>query len=428
MTTSLEEVYQRYESNSGVSTDTRSIRPGDLFVALVGPNHDANHYAAKALASGASYAIVDRADVAIDERYILVDNGLSMLQSLARLRAKKWSKPIIGLTGSNGKTTTKELLSAVLSVSMKVASTPDNNNNHIGVPLTILNADTAADLMIVEMGTNQPGDIELLCDIAQPNLGLITNIGLAHLERLGSPQGIFEEKTALFRSVVSRTGRLFLNVGDQLLQTWPTGATDHTYAHDRCGYGELIQLESPDGRVRFKVSDGGVIPTNLSGDYNMSNIAAALTVAHYFDIPEELALNAIATYEPHNQRSQVMHTDRNVIIADAYNANPSSMGASIQSFASTYPTENLLVIAGDMLELGDKALVYHREVLQQLKDLDLPSITVGPLFQQAGGGTLIGVNHAGESKLVELLSSYEGKTILIKGSRSMRLERLYDIL
>ena len=424
----LEELYQLYLKSTGVSTDTRHITERQLFFALKGDRFNGNHWAEQALDNGASYVILDEREYLKDDRMILVDDVLSCLQQLAGFHRQQYKNPVIGLTGSNGKTTTKELIHLILTVEHDVNTTVGNFNNHIGLPLTLLKGSLEQDFWLVEMGTNSPGEIELLCEIAQPNFGLITNIGAAHLEKLINLDGVYQEKTSLFRSVLASNGSIFVNRGDDYLKSFDTAKRSITYTTDSCGFGDL-RLKESKSHLYFELIDdqGGLheFKSNLVGRYNQDNISAALTVGAYFGVPIESAIKAINSYLPDNMRSQLKQTDHNLLVLDTYNANPTSMKASILSFIQS-DYEAPLCIIGDMLESGAQGLDQHKEIEELLIRFDVPYYLVGHSFAAVS-------DHAFDH--VDSLKAYlvdqgliKNKTVLLKASRGIALERLLDLL
>lgn len=367
---STDQLYHKFSECTGVSTDTRRITPDCLFVALKGASFDGNQFAEQALAAGARYALVDDADVAIHEvRCLLVPDSLTALQDLARYHRQTLQIPVIGLTGSNGKTTTKELIAAVLSKNYRTYATVGNLNNHIGVPLTLLSLNEQHEIAVVEMGANHQKEIELLCSIAQPTHGLITNVGKAHLEGFGGIEGVRKGKGELYDYLAQHGRTVFINSGDKILiamyrerlktlraETVFAEVIFYPAAEPADQSIELIQ-ESP--VVVYQDSDGQTITTHLPGRYNFENMLAALAIGAYFSVSPEEASRAVADYNPSNNRSQVIAKETNTVLLDAYNANPSSMAAAIRQFAAM-PATHKVVILGDMYELGDESEAEHR--------------------------------------------------------------------
>lgn len=432
----LKKLYQIFLSCGSVSTDTRQIEPGQLFVALKGAHFNGNKFARLALDKGASYVLVDDPEVVIDDRYILTNDTLKTLQDLAHHHRNTLRIPVFGLTGSNGKTTTKELLLAVLSTRYKVTATQGNLNNHIGVPLTILQASGNTEILLVEMGTNQPGDIELLCRIALPDFGLITNIGAAHLELLRDLDGVLTEKGQLFKYVIDRKGIFFLNTGDPYLRKLEKSGNDISeYSKEEGLFGTLsyVSGQKTNGSSYSIVHAGKHfrLESHLTGAYNQENIAAALHVAMYFRISLPDAIKAISAYLPSNMRSEIRRTARNTIVLDAYNANPSSMKLSIEAFINSYvqPGVKYALILGDMLELGVKELQYHQEIVDLLKVNSIKNVFLtGRIFSACKNGEFKAFTDVGELQNSGLLEQLDGHLILIKGSRGIRLESLLPFL
>ncbi|MEZ0538351.1 UDP-N-acetylmuramoyl-tripeptide--D-alanyl-D-alanine ligase [Fibrella arboris] len=361
--TSTTLLYDKFLTCSGVSTDTRQITPNCLFVALRGDTFNANEFALQALATGASYALVDDPTVAAaDERCLLVADTLTALQDLARHHRRQFTCPVIGLTGSNGKTTTKELIAAVLSRRYVTEATKGNLNNHIGVPLTLLRINPATcEIAVVEMGANHQQEIALLSRICEPTHGLITNVGKAHLEGFGGLAGVRKGKGELFDFLAKTGGTVFVNAQNEtLMAMYAERAFVNTVFYLTNNQPELL-LEAP--VAVYRSANGDTIQTHLPGRYNFENIAAALAIGAYFDVPETEANEAVAAYNPTNNRSQVVVKGTNTILLDAYNANPSSMAAAIRQFGQSHPggdsAPRKAVLLGDMYELGDESPAEH---------------------------------------------------------------------
>lgn len=371
---STEQLYHKFLECTVVSTDTRRITPDCLFVALKGESFDGNQFAAQALASGARYAVVDdpavigRDEVANQPRYLLVPDGLLALQDLARYHRKTFNFPVVGLTGSNGKTTTKELIAAVLSKKYRTYATIGNLNNHIGVPLTLLairndSSSEPYEMAVVEMGANHQREIALLCSIAQPTHGLITNVGKAHLEGFGGIEGVRKGKGELYDYLAQNAQTVFINSRDTVLtamyrERLKTLRAETTFAEAIFYPGEQIDVVQESPVVIYRDAAGHEITTHLPGRYNFENMMAALAIGEYFGVPTAEAHQAIAQYNPTNNRSQVIVKGTNTVLLDAYNANPSSMAAAIRQFAAT-PAKHKAVILGDMYELGSESQAEH---------------------------------------------------------------------
>ena len=369
MLITIDQLYHKFQECTGVSTDTRRITPDCLFVALKGDNFDGNTFAEQALTAGARYALVDDVTIADREpRCLLVPDSLTALQDLARHHRQTFKFPVIGLTGSNGKTTTKELIAAVLAKKYQTYATVGNLNNHIGVPLTVLSLNEQHEIAVVEMGANHQKEIELLCSIAQPTHGLITNVGKAHLEGFGGIEGVRKGKGELYDYLAQHGRTVFINSRDKTLMAMyrerlKTLRSEEVFAEvvfypaveSASKPVELLQ-ESP--VVIYRDSDGQEITTHLPGRYNFENMTGALAIGDYFGVSPEEANRAIADYNPTNNRSQVIAKGTNTVLLDAYNANPSSMAAAIRQFAAT-PAKRKVVILGDMYELGNESEAEH---------------------------------------------------------------------
>ena len=429
----MENLYPLFRSCSGVCTDTRLISRNTMFFALKGPNFNGNRFATQALEQGARYAVIDEKDYQVPGKTILVKNVLQTLQELATYHRRQWNGPILAITGSNGKTTTKELLVAVLSQKYRTAFTQGNLNNHIGVPLTLLSIRPEDEVTVVEMGANHIGEIDQLSKIAEPQYGLITNIGIAHLEGFGSEEGIFQGKTELFRYLEQNNGKaLFVNANDPRLSRYVSHARAVAYGLDNKSLPD--SFTTVPGRQASVSRPDTVFRSQLEGGHNCLNIAAAVTVGQYFGVSLAKIQQAIASYVPDNNRSQMVHTDRNQVLMDAYNANPTSMEKSIRSFSEQLKTpEEGLIIAGDMFELGDQANRYHRQIIDLIHGLGIPAVFVGKHFWDQKTGSPEGINAhffetADDPALLLMVETAEGKKILVKGSRSMQLEKLLSYL
>lgn len=434
---SIPDLYQYFlNCGSRVTTDTRQLKGGELFVALRGDNFDGNRFAAQALENGATYAVVDDPEVAAKgEAYLLVDDGLGALQELARHHRRSFNIPILAITGSNGKTTTKELVATVLGSEYKTHFTQGNFNNHIGVPLTLLAMPKATEIAVIEMGANHRGEIAALCEIAEPTHGLITNVGSAHIEGFGGLEGVRQGKSELYRYLEKTGGVAFINLEeDHLLEL--SGDISHKirYKFSADPSSEIPHYELKKNSIspRIKASfldkqQGGLvnIDSSLSGVHNLQNINTAITVGKYFKVPSGEIVDAINNYIPSNNRSQWVDKGGVRYYLDAYNANPSSMRASIGAF-TLLPDERKIAVLGDMLELGDTAIEAHLEIAEYAKSLDLAQIyLVGPLFANAAAE--LGVRHYQDANALlaaEDLSKWAGASVMIKGSRGMRLEAL----
>lgn len=426
---SIIDLYDLFIHNPQITTDSRNCPKGSIFFALKGDKFDGNQYAGKALASGCVYAVIDNPDYYIGERTILVDNVLKTLQLLAHHHRKVLGLPIIGITGTNGKTTTKELLAAVLSTKFNVLYTEGNFNNHIGVPLTLLRLTQDHEMAVIEMGASHPGDIKELVDIVHPNYGIITNVGRAHLEGFGSFEGVIRTKGELYDYIRRSKGKIFIKKENEYLQSIAKGIEQITYGNgdDAFASGQVV---SCDPFLVFNWKQQGklhTVETHMIGSYNLDNVLAAVAVGRFFKIPAERISRAIAAYEPTNNRSQFKKTENNELIIDAYNANPSSMKVALDNFI-TMPVQPKAIILGDMRELGPTSDELHAEVVEQIKKGQFDKVFLcGEHFSKVGKEFS---PFATTEAMVEELRKQplKGYHILIKGSHSMGLEKLADIL
>jgi UDP-N-acetylmuramoyl-tripeptide--D-alanyl-D-alanine ligase len=426
-------LYTLFLESTGVSTDTRKIDQGTIFFALKGPNFNANDFAAKALETGASLVVIDEEAYLVegDKRYFLVDDVLTALQNLANHHRHQLTIPIIGLTGSNGKTTSKELLHAVLKQKFKTLATMGNLNNHIGVPLTLLRIKPEHEIAIIEMGANKQGDIKELCDIAEPTHGFITNIGKAHLEGMGGPEGVLKTKTELFQHLIANGSTVFINSQDPILSNM-IKRFDSPVLYPAKGDFCEVEFKGADPFVKFSVEGlDTVYLTSMIGAYNFGNIATALTLGKFFGVPMEKAIAGIVAYRPENMRSQLVEKRSNLIILDAYNANPSSMEVAIRTFGQMTGRKHKMIILGDMFELGDHAEVEHRRLGEIVNEYSFDKVCF------TGNLTVSALEVAPKSlyfpdpfSLRNWLedSQFEDYLILIKGSRGMKLEGLVDFI
>lgn len=430
--TIISEIYSLFGKYPAISTDSRKIEKGSIFFALKGENFNGNQFAGAAIEKGAALAVIDEEAYSIPGKTVLVDDVLQTLQQLASHHTKMLNIPILAITGTNGKTTTKELVAAVLSKKFNVSYTQGNLNNHIGVPLTLLNMNHKTQFGVVEMGANHPGEIDALCRIADPDYGIITNIGKAHLEGFGSFEGVIQTKTELYRYLQQKGGTIFYNSDNPLLREHAAALTNKiSYGKtDADFFGE--EVKSPPFvhlKARFKK---GVLylNTNLIGEYNLENVLAAACIGNHFGVDPLEIQKAIREYRPVNNRSQLIQKNGLKIIMDAYNANPTSMHASIQSFLSSgYPGEYYLIL-GDMLELGDYAKEEHRKVLQLLKEHNVANAyLVGKIFSDLAPGFNY-PSFLNTEALCDYLAKHkiEKGNVLIKGSRGIRLEKVLTFI
>ena len=425
----IPELYELFIHNPKVTTDSRNCPRGSIFFALKGDKFDGNQYAEKALASGCVYAVIDNPDYFIGERTILVDNVLTTLQQLAHRHRKVIGCPIIGITGTNGKTTTKELLASVLSTKYNLLYTEGNLNNHIGVPLTLLRLTHDHEMAVIEMGASHPGDIKELVDIAQPNYGIITNVGRAHLEGFGSFEGVIKTKGELYDYMRRTKGKIFINQDNKYLKEIANGIEQVTYGSDETAFAWGCVV-SCNPYLTFEWRQQGkihTVETHLIGSYNLDNALVAVAVGRFFKIPAERISRAITAYEPTNNRSQLKKTADNTLIIDAYNANPTSMMASISNFRNMQ-AENKMLILGDMRELGKDSADEHQKIADYLEECGFKDVVlVGELFAAT--------RHSYQSypDVTALIAELQrekpcGKTILIKGSNGIKLSSVVEYL
>ncbi|HEY0667486.1 MAG TPA: UDP-N-acetylmuramoyl-tripeptide--D-alanyl-D-alanine ligase [Sphingobacteriaceae bacterium] len=429
----IEELYDLYLKHPIISTDTRKITSGNFFIALKGENFDANQFAGKALEDGAAYVLVDDASVVKDNRYILVDDTLLTLQLLATHHRQQLNIPFIGITGSNGKTTTKELLYSVLSQHFKTYATQGNLNNHIGVPLTILSITRETEMAIIEMGANHLKEIELLCSISRPTHGLITNVGKAHLEGFGSLEGVKKGKGELYAYLSGNKDLAFVNHDNNNLVDMARdhGLTQIAYygtGNDNYISGRLIN-SSPltiAWRKNYQEADAleHTVISNLTGKYNLENILAAVCVGSYFKLSAEEVNNGIADYLPVNNRSQIKKTEKNLLICDYYNANPGSMTVALDNLMDIQ-AENKVVILGDMFELGNDAATEHKLIIDKALEVNAKRrIFIGKEFYSQKNAKAEFYSNTAEAIEAIRHNPIENSTILIKGSRGMKFETI----
>ena len=416
----IKEIYALFQQHSTICTDSRKITNGAMFISLKGENFNGNKYALKAIQDGCSYAIVDEKEYDIHQNTILVNNALKTLQDLATYHRNQLNIPLIGITGSNGKTTSKELINAILNSELSCYATKGNLNNHIGVPLSVLEINKKHKIAIIEMGANHQKEIEFLCNITQPTFGVITNIGLAHLEGFGSLQGVIDTKKELYEFISYNKGHLFVNSGDELLLSLSKGISQITYGKSGDVFG-LITDTTPLLSIKY---NNKIINSHLIGDFQFDNILLAICIGNYFNVSNENIKKSIENYIPTNNRSQIVKTKINTLILDAYNANPSSMKAMLNSFADQQ-YKNKLCILGDMLELGGESNKEHLDIIKLTNQLELDCIFVGEIFH-----SLTKNSFKNKRELVKYIqeNNIHKKTILLKGSRGIGLEQLIENL
>jgi UDP-N-acetylmuramoyl-tripeptide--D-alanyl-D-alanine ligase len=457
MITTTEHLYNLFLQHPVISTDTRKIVPGSLFFALKGDKFDANTFAQQAIEAGAAYSVVDNPAYQLGEKYLLVDDVLTALQDLARHHRRQLKIPVVGLTGTNGKTTTKELINSVLSQHFKTQATQGNLNNHIGVPLTILTIDKTHEAAVIEMGANHQKEIELLCSISQPSHGLITNVGKAHLEGFGGVEGVKKGKGELYDYLKKSgspevrksenktdTGIAFVN-GDNaiLMEMMQARQLSNVVLYgssntDNLVSGKIID-NSPLLTLEWTNNSSGkshIVKTQLTGAYNLDNILAAICIGVHFKLSDDEINTGIESYQPKNNRSQIVQTASNTLICDYYNANPSSMFVAIENIGKLTANRKVLIL-GDMFEMGDEAAAEHEAVLKKAMETPVDErMFIGKEFQKAGE---VIVNSSSfkasktfyataEDAIVGLKANpIKNSTVLIKGSRGMALERLVEL-
>jgi len=423
----INKIYDKYLENPWISIDTRKIKRGGLFFALKGPNFNANELAIEALKSGASFAIVDEEKYVLDHRYILVDDVLKTLQQLAKHHRKKLRCPILGITGTNGKTTSKELCLQVLKQKFKTVATLGNFNNHIGVPLSLLSIPLDTEFAIIEMGANHLGEIKFLSEIADPDYGVITNVGKAHLEGFGSLDGVLETKTELYRFLAKKNGSVFVKDNQQILiENLPEDCPKISFGQmDDSRYQIMYKGAQPYVRVEVENDE---IQSQLIGDYNFDNIALSIAIGLEFGIDLKKIKKGIEEYAPTNNRSQIIKTKLNTVLLDAYNANLMSVEKAIQNL-SNINHSNKVMILGDMFELGQEQDKEHVNVINQSLNSGIKEVYfVGDIFNRLNQTAYKSFKTTNELKQYFKGNQMKKAFVLIKGSRGMKLEQLLDYL
>ena len=415
---SVKELHKLFLKSSGVITDSRQIKLNSIFFALKGDNFDGNEYAKSAIEKGASFAVIDNQTYCLNKKYIVVDDVLSCLQELSQYHRKQLNCPVLGITGTNGKTTTKELIKAVIQKNFKTVATKGNLNNHIGVPLTLLSAKLNTEFLIIEMGANHTNEINFLCKLAQVNFGIITNIGKAHLEGFGNVQNVIKAKKELYDHINVNNGTLFVNANDKLLMS----ISENT---ERVLYNTKKQEQS-NTMFAEAIFNESLISSQLIGNYNRTNILAACEIGSYFGVTLENIKDAIKSYIPSNNRSQLFKTRRNTIILDAYNANPSSMSEAIKAVQNLNHKKKLFIL-GDMLELGENSLVEHQSIIDELSENNQEVILIGNEFNKCQHNFIHFFNSEDALGWIEE-NPIEDMFILLKGSRGIKLEILKKVL
>jgi UDP-N-acetylmuramoyl-tripeptide--D-alanyl-D-alanine ligase len=420
----MEKLFWIFYKTRRISIDSRTIEKDSLFLAIKGERFDGNLYAEKAIEAGAKFAIVEDKSISNETNIFWVENSLLYLQKLANFHRLKFNIPIIGITGSNGKTSTKELINAVLSQKYNVLCTKGNLNNHLGVPLTLLQLNDKHELAIIEMGANKPGDIKELAEIAEPNYGIITNIGKAHLEGFINFEGVLKTKLELFDFISSSKGKFIVNADDEILNNATRDYSKRMLYSTNKNSEVQGKLEGLTPFVELSYTTENYkslsITTKMIGNYNFYNFLVAITFGQIFKVSNDLIIEAISNYVPSNNRSQVLKTNNNELIIDCYNANPSSMLAALESFLML-KEQNKIAILGDMLELGEESIAEHKKILTFCFDNNLELITVGPIFKSINKE---GFNSIEDYKEFHSKNKLSEKTILLKGSRGIALELL----
>ena len=424
----VKDIYRLFQKTKGVVTDTRLSVKNSFYIALKGINFDGNNFAKEAIEKGAFYAIVNKKSIAKDnDRFIYVDDTLKTLQKLANYHRSIIKTKIIAITGSNGKTTTKELLSEILSKEFKIFATKGNLNNHIGVPLSLLSINRECEYAIIELGANHLGEINHLCKIAKPDFGLITKFGYAHIEGFGSFDGVVKGKSELYNYLIEKKGRLFINLDDVIQKKWLKYRPISTYGQTSKADFKIEQINNKGKGTTIKI-ENLIIESQLFGDYNFSNIGASVAISRFLGVSNQKIKKALELYKPINKRSQVINKKNNKILLDAYNANPSSMIASINSFLKNNP-KNSIAVLGDMLELGFYEKEGHVKIIKLLESSAFEEIFfVGKLFFKFSkeSNSFKKTIHFFKEK-IEAYSylkkrKFKNKNILIKGSRKLQLE------
>lgn len=429
----IEEIYNLFLGCGSVCTDTRNIKKDSLYIALKGENFDGNKFCKDAILKGSKFAIVDNKDYADNVKIFFVENTLITLQELARFHRRQFNIPVISITGTNGKTTTKELISCVLQKKYNIAYTKGNLNNHIGVPLSLLEINNNTQIAVIEMGANHPGEIKTLCEIALPDYGIITNIGKAHLEGFGSLFGVINTKTEMYRFIKKNKGKIFINTNNEILVSNIDNNEYVSYGEsDDCYLSGKNPSSNPFLELEWKIyhnNNWNLLKTNLVGKYNFENVLAAICIGSYFEVEEKQINEAITNYKPTNNRSQIIKSEKNTILIDAYNANPTSMIAALSNFIEMESNNKVLII-GDMLELGKNSVNEHKNILQLILKSNIKEVFfVGKTFMQISADSKF-KSFENVSLLKKYLeeNSLNNKEILVKGSHGIHLEELIPVL
>ena len=424
----IQELYSLYLKHPNVSTDTRIVKSNSLFFALKGENFNGNEFAKNALDKGAEFAIISDSEYKFSEKYILVDDTLETLQNLAKYHREQLKIPIIGITGSNGKTTTKELMKSALAEKFNVFATYGNLNNHIGVPLSLLSIKKEHEIAIIEMGANHQKEIEFLANICNPDCGLITNIGKAHLEGFGGIEGVEIGKIELFQNLKANGKQIFINTDDVRLKKYVEPMKAITYGTSNSFYEGKIIGTTPFLSLKVNYNSNEFdIKSQLVGTYNFNNILAAVVIGDYYKVSSAQIKKGLENYTPTNNRSQLVNQGNNKIILDCYNANPSSMKEAINNLIQSESSKKYFIL-GDMLELGKEAKKEHQEIIELLMDNDLKGILVGKLFQSVKQNEYITFSNNEAAKKFLKTNRKSDTLFLIKGSRGIKLETVQEVL
>lgn len=414
----IPDLYKIFNENPIVTTDSRNCPKGSIFFALKGERFNGNHYAKETIEKGCAYAIVDEIEYANGRNIIYVENVLTTLQKLANFHRNQLNIPIVGITGTNGKTTTKELIASVLQRKYKTLYTQGNLNNHIGVPLTLLQLKNEHEIGIIEMGANHPGEIKTLVEIVNPNYGIITNVGKAHIEGFGSFEGVVKTKSELYDFLRNHNGTAFVNKANEILTKSSKGISNVIYYGKDSDFESFMLNNNPFLELKWR---NFCIKSKLIGSYNAENIMAAIAIGCYFSVKDDEIVKAIEEYTPTNNRSQYKKTEKNDLIIDAYNANPTSMNASIDNF-NQIENDNKIVILGDMKELGEISDSEHQKVVDKLEKLNLCKILiVGSEFGKTETKKALKFTDINDLNNYLVNENFKNHLILIKGSNSMKL-------
>jgi UDP-N-acetylmuramoyl-tripeptide--D-alanyl-D-alanine ligase len=425
----ISKIYALFNKYKSVSIDTRSIKPNDIFFAIKGPNFDGNNFALQAIKTGASYVISDNPDISKkSDKIIYVENSIKALQKLANYHRRKLNTKIIAITGSNGKTTSKELILNVLKTKYKTTATKGNLNNHLGVPLSLLEINENTEFGIIEMGANHLNEIAQLCKIAEPSFGYITNFGNAHLEGFGSIEGVIKGKSELYNFLKNNKSLIFYN-SENIIQTSLINNYKNTYTFGINSKSKCIINKSKSENTLNVSYQNKIIKSTIYGDYNFENICIAIAIGEYFEVDFKNIKKGIESYIPKNNRSQISLKNNNTIILDAYNANPTSMSLALESFKKTN-YKNKMIILGDMFELGKDSNYYHQEITNSLEKINDSTIyIVGEYFCNTKHSDRIR-SFSSSKELINNLSktNVSNYSILIKGSRGMQLEKIIEFI